>query len=180
MKTFLDCIPCLTRQALAAVRLATPDERIHEQVLREALQAVSRMDMSRPPAAMAQVVHRRIRERCKNGDPYRASKARFNQLALRLLPAFRHRLNATSDPWNAAVRLAIAGNVIDLGVKSGLSDDLTEASIVQSLEEPFESSTTAFAAAVAEADRILYLTDNAGEIVFDRLLLERMPLDEQP
>jgi len=80
MKTFFDCIPCLIRQALASVRLVTPDERVHEQVLREVLQAASRMDLNQPPAAMSQAVHRRIRELCRNGDPYRVSKVRFNRL----------------------------------------------------------------------------------------------------
>lgn len=66
MKTFFDCIPCLIRQSLAAVRLVMPDERIQEQILREVLQAISGMDLSRPPAAMSQIVHRRIRELCHN------------------------------------------------------------------------------------------------------------------
>ncbi len=68
MNTFFDCIPCLIRQSLASVRLATPDERVHEQVLRKVLQGTSRMDLRQPPAAMSQVVHRRIREshkRCR-------------------------------------------------------------------------------------------------------------------
>jgi len=178
MKTFLDCIPCLIRQSLASVRLVTPDERVHEQVLREVLQAASRMDLCQPPAAMSQVVHRRIRELCQNGDPYRLSKVRFNRLALDLLPAFRHRLEEAPDPWDAAVRLAIAGNVMDLAVKGGLSESQIQDSIDQSLNESLEGNTAEFAASVREARRILYLTDNAGEIVFDRLLIEQMPREK--
>lgn len=49
MKAFLDCIPCVVRQSLEAARLATADERIHEQVLREVLQATSQFDFSQPP-----------------------------------------------------------------------------------------------------------------------------------
>ncbi len=175
MKTFLDCIPCLVRQALASVRQVTDDEQLHEQILREVLQAAGRMDFDRPPAAMAQTVHRRIRELCHNGDPYRASKERFNQLALDLLPAFEGRLADAADPWEAAVRLAIAGNVMDLGVKSGLSESEIQVSIAQCLYEPLDGDAAAFAAEVEAAENILYLTDNAGEIVFDRLLIERLP-----
>jgi len=178
MKTFFDCIPCLIRQALASVRLVTPDERIHEQVRREVLQATSGMKMNQPPAAMSQLVHRRIRELCQNGDPYRLGKARFNRLALGLLPAFRHRLEKTPDPWNAAVRLAIAGNVMDLAVKGGLSEAQIRDCLDQSLNECLDGNTAGFAASVREARRILYLTDNAGEIVFDRLLIERMPREK--
>ena len=178
MNTFLDCIPCLIRQSLAAVRLVTPDERIHERMLREVLQAASRMDLCQPPAAMSQVVHRRIRELCQNGDPYRLSKARFNRLALELLPTFRRRVEEAADPWNAAVRLAIAGNVMDLAVKGGLTEAQIRDSIDQSLHESLDGNTAEFAASVREAQRILYLADNAGEIVFDRLLIERMPREK--
>jgi len=178
MKTFLDCIPCLIRQSLDSVRLVTPDEAVHRQVVREVLQATSRMDLDQPPAAMAQIVHRRIRELCRNGDPYRSSKDRFNRLALDLLPAYRDLVEEAPDPWNAAVRLAIAGNVMDLGVKSGLSETQVRNSIDQCLEEPLDGGTADLAAAIAEARDILYLTDNAGEIVFDRLLLERMPREK--
>lgn len=175
MKTFFDCIPCLIRQSLASVRLVTPDEGIHEQVLREVLQATSGMDLEQPPAALAQTVHRRIRELSGNGDPYRASKDRFNRLALDLLPAFQRRIQAAVDPWETAVRLAIAGNMMDLGVKSGLSESEIQVSIAQSLYESLAGSPADLAAAVSAAGRILYLTDNAGEIVFDRLLIEMLP-----
>jgi hypothetical protein len=168
----------LIRQTLGAVRLVTPDERVHEQVIREILRAASRMDLEQPPAAMSQAVHRRIREFCGNEDPYRESKARFNRLALDLLPIFRGRLDEVSDPWDAAVRLAIAGNVMDLAVKGAMSETQIRESIDQSLDEPLYGNTAEFAAAVREARNILYLTDNAGEIVFDRLLIERMPREK--
>ncbi len=178
MKTFFDCIPCLIRHSLASVRLVTDDERIHEQILREVLHTTSRMDLNKPPPAMAQIVDRRIRELCHNGDPYRASKDRFNQLALDLLPNFQSRLEDASDRWETAVRLAIAGNVMDLAVKSGLSESEVQVSITQSLHEPLVGNIAEFAAAVAEAQSILYLTDNAGEIVFDRLLIEQLPREK--
>ena len=178
MKTFFDCIPCLIRQSLDSARLVTSDETIQEQVLRETLRATSQMDLSQPPAAMAQMVHRRIRELCRNEDPYRTSKDRFNRLALDLLPEFRRQVQKASDPWNVAVRLAIAGNMMDLGVKIGLSEPEIHDSIEQSLHEPLDGNTSAFAEAVQASKKILYLTDNAGEIVFDRLLLEQMPREK--
>ncbi len=178
MKTFFDCIPCLIRQSLASVRLVTDDERIHEQILREVLLETSRMDLEQPPAAMSQIVHRRIRQLCDNGDPYRESKDRFNQLALELLPGFRRRMEEAADPWETAVRLAIAGNIMDLGVKSGLSESDIQISIAQSMYEPLDGSISGFVAAVADAQSILYLTDNAGEIVFDRLLIEQLPCEK--
>jgi uncharacterized protein with ATP-grasp and redox domains len=77
-----------------------------------------------------------------------------------------------------AVRLAIAGNVIDLGVKSHLDEAQIRAAIEDCLTDPLEGDIDRFAQAVAGATRILYLTDNAGEIVLDRLLIERLPRDK--
>ena len=157
------------------MRLVTPDERIHEQVIREVLAAASHLDLSQPPAALAQKVHRRIRQLCGHGDPYRASKDRFNRWALELLPECRQRLAARRDPWEAAVRLAIAGNIMDLGVKSGLDDTQIRDAIDAALNEPLAGDVSALADAIAASRDVLYLTGNAGEIVFDRLLIEQMP-----
>jgi len=178
MNTFYDCIPCLIRQSLDSVRRSTPDERIHERVLREVLKATSEMDLVLPPAAMGQWIHRRIRELCCSDDPYRESKERFNCLALQLYPSLEQRVKHSPDPWAAAVRLAIAGNLMDLSVKSGLREDQVRAAIDECLKERVDGDIPRFGDAVAHARDILYLADNAGEIVFDRLLIEQMPLNK--
>ena len=178
MKTYFDCIPCLIRQSLGAVRLVTDDQRVHEQILREALEATSRMDLQRPPAVLAQGVHRRIRELCGDSDPYLACKDQFNQLALSILPDFREHLKHAEDPWKDAVRLAIAGNIMDLAVNSALGEAEAEASIMQAMSEPLAGNAADFATAIAQAESILYLTDNAGEIVFDRLVIEQLPAEK--
>jgi len=77
-----------------------------------------------------------------------------------------------------AVRLAIAGNVIDLGVKSNLNESQIHEAIETCLTEPLEGDLKQFAAAITGATRILYLTDNAGEIVLDRLLIEQLPREK--
>ncbi|HBO45688.1 MAG TPA: hypothetical protein DD670_17530 [Planctomycetaceae bacterium] len=92
------------------------------------------------------------------------------------LPRFDKYLSEEGS--RTAVRLAIAGNVMDLGVKGGLNESEIRVSIEQSLDEPLDGDTIAFAAAVRESQNILYLTDNLGEIVFDRLLIERMPREK--
>ena len=175
MKTFLDCIPCLIRQSLDSVRLVTADERIHEQILREVLQAAGRMDFEKSPPAIGQEVHRRIRQLCGDEDPYRQGKDRFNRLAMGLRPGLQRSIEQADNPLETAVRLAIAGNVMDLAVKSSLSEAQVQAVIDQCLSDPLDGSIADFAAAVAKARRILYLADNAGEIVLDRLLVEQLP-----
>ncbi len=177
MKTYLDCIPCLVRQSLDAVRFVTDDEPTHETVLREVLAAASGMRFHEPPAAMAQRVHRRIRELTGNADPYLEAKDRLNAIALELLPPLREELSAAADPFDLAVRLAIVGNLMDLGVRSALDEPHFHAAVESCRREPIDGDVGALRSRAAEARRILYLADNAGEIVFDRLLIEQMPPD---
>jgi len=127
---------------------------------------------------MAQKIHRMIRKLTGVQDPYLQTKNRFNQLALKMYPELREQVQASTDPFETAVRLAIAGNIIDLGVKSGLAESQVEETIAQSLTEPLDmDALKEFRNATAQAKDILYLGDNAGEIVFDRLLIEQLPCE---
>jgi damage-control phosphatase, subfamily I len=175
MKTFLDCVPCLVRQALHSVRATTNDGYVQEAIVRTALAAIAGMDFAQPPAAMAQSIHRRIRKATGNADPYAQEKRRLNDMALELYPAFSRRIGQTADPLELAVRLAIAGNIMDLAVKSRLDETEMLASIDDALQSSFDCPVAEFSREVETAQTILYLADNAGEIVFDRLLLERLP-----
>ncbi len=177
MRTFFDCIPCFVRQALDAARFATADQAIHEHVLRQALRAASNMDLTTTPPAMGQRLHRLIRQLTKNDDPYREVKQRFNRAALELYPGMKERVTRSDQPFETAVRLAIAGNIIDFGIHNHLDEGEVEAAIEHALSAPLRADARAVQAAVERADDVLYLADNAGEIVFDRLLIEQMPLE---
>ena len=179
MRTYFDCIPCFLRQALDSVRLITDDEQVHEQVMREVLRLASKMDLRQSPPAMAQKIHRTIKKLTGVQDPYLEVKNRFNKLALEMYPDLRERVINSKEPLETAVRLAIAGNIIDLGVKTGLAESEIEETIVQSLTNPLETEhLEKFKKATNQAKDILYLGDNAGEIVFDRLLIELLPTEK--
>ena len=178
MKTYFDCIPCFVRQTLDSVRLITDDEQIHEQVMREALCLGCKMDLRQSPPAMAQKIHRMIRKLTGVHDPYLQLKDRFNKLALKMYPELKQRIDASADPLETAMRLAIAGNIIDLGVNAVLEESNVEKAIAESLTAPLDTEALKeFRNATARAKDILYIGDNAGEIVFDRLLIEQLPTE---
>ncbi len=175
MKTYTECIPCFLGQALQASRFASDDPSVHERVLREVARAVSTMDMSRTPPEMGQLIHRVIREETGIDDPYAAVKRQFNDLVLELYPDLKERVSSADDPFEVAVRLAIAGNIIDFG--GGRSADAAdvERSIEESLREPLSGGgLELLRSAVDKSSDILYIADNAGEIVFDRILIEEL------
>ncbi len=173
MRTHFDCIPCFFKQALAAARLASGDPVVHERVLRAVSSAVAGMDLRDVPPKMGQLIHREVRAATDGSDPYAAAKHEFNDLALGLLPGLRETIASSPDPFETAVRLAAAGNIIDFGGGRTVTAGDVERSIDYALTCDIDAgSLERLRRAIDGAATILYLADNAGEIVFDRALIE--------
>jgi uncharacterized protein with ATP-grasp and redox domains len=174
MKTALDCIPCILRQTLDAARLVSDDPAIHSNIMRDTLGMLKEIDFNQSPPAIAQIIHRSIRKQSGINDPYSQLKTKQNQLALEMIPILRDKIKASPDPLLLAARLAIAGNIIDLGVNGDLKLIDIQKAVDQALSEPFVGDAEQFRQAVNRARSILYLADNAGEIAFDSLLIEQL------
>lgn len=154
--------------------MVSADPTLQERMVRELLHWTAQMDLMQPPPVLGQRIHRRLREISGVADPYLAEKIRLNRMAMDVVSQLKANAQAAQDPLAAAVQLAIAGNVIDLGA----SADITRADVLRSVDqaqaEPVIGDQEGFREAVRKARRILYLADNAGEIVFDRLLIEAL------
>ncbi|HDQ40065.1 MAG TPA: DUF89 family protein [Desulfonatronum sp.] len=177
METTHDCLPCFIRQALEAVRFATSDQDVHESVLRRVLTAAADMDLKQSPPLMGQVIHRLVRQISGNDDPYKSVKAASNRFALKMYPLLKEKIEKSAAPVETAVRFAIAGNIIDFGVNNEISPEIIEATIERSLTDSLCGSRNVLQQFVFPGKKILYLGDNAGEIVFDRMLIEKLSAD---
>lgn len=174
MKTSLDCMACFVRQSLEAARLASNDPEDHERVMRDVLGWSAEMDLNLPPPVVAQQIHRRLRQLTGIKDLYRRPKDYFNLMALEMLPTLRTQVDTAADPLIMAMRLALAGNIIDMGVNSSINESQVREAITQAASQPIIGNQNDFKHQVKNAGNILYLADNAGEIVFDRLLVEQL------
>ncbi|MBW7997196.1 MAG: DUF89 family protein [Candidatus Glassbacteria bacterium] len=172
MRTYLDCIPCFVRQSLEAARLASDDENLHRKILERALKTAAAWDYSIPPPGLGQGVHRAIRELSGVDDPYGETKTRFTGYLMELVPELEQRVARADDPFLAALKLAVAGNVIDFGINIHLTRSDIDRAVESALAwEPDRESVEAFRNALAASAKILYAGDNAGEIVFDKLFI---------
>ncbi len=174
MKTYYDCIPCFTQQALDAARLAGNDTDTHETIVRAALKAISEMDMKRTPPEMGALIYRLVSRLSGNPDPYQQIKKQFNRIALDLYSEFETIQETSGNPFEKAARLAISGNIIDFGVGARVDSQLLTKTIESTLKTDILGSVQAFEDAVDNATKILYLGDNAGEVVFDRFFIEHL------
>ncbi|MBI5141204.1 MAG: DUF89 family protein [Nitrospirae bacterium] len=171
MNTPIDCLTCFVRQSIIALDLATDDIDLKRQVMRSVMPVIENTDFSMPPAWTTTSIHRVIREGL-GIDPYAGVKRKFNNSALALYPELKARIASAADPLRLASRLAIAGNIIDFGIFTQVDLDGTISRAVN--DDLFVDDLQAFRMAVNQSSRILYLCDNAGEIVFDRLFIEAL------
>ena len=170
MKLNLDCIACFQRQALQAVRFIGDDEELHEKVLREVTKNLLESDWNLTPPELAHKVHRIVRSVTNEKDPYKKVKKESNDLVLKMYPALKTKVEESKDPLRTAVRLAIAGNIIDFGVVQEFN---LEETIKEVLKKKFAiDDYMSLKEKLENAEKLLFFVDNSGEIGLDKLLVE--------
>jgi len=169
VKTELECLPCFFGQVTRTLNYAGVYGDRSRNIVRKAAAIIEQASLEEVPARTTTMIHRMLRKETGT-DPYRSVKDAYNRIALERLAALKTMVSVSDDLLEGAVRIAIAGNVIDFGIYDSIDLD-------RSIEESFrlplsDADYRAFSHEVGIASRILYLCDNAGEIVFDRVLLE--------
>ncbi|MFB3788768.1 MAG: DUF89 domain-containing protein [bacterium] len=178
------CIECAKRQGLRIYRLVMegrggPSPDGNEEALRAELdRRIGQADPVLSPAALSLIAIRTGQKYAGSDDPFQDIKKHNNQLALRLVPELKERIRRAPDPLRPACQLAACGNIIDLGIHKDFD---IHATIEKVLREGFaRDDFGSFAELITQihhekADpRLLYICDNAGEIVFDRIFIEEL------
>jgi uncharacterized protein with ATP-grasp and redox domains len=179
MKTFHDCLPCFVKQALGSLKRTGASEEQIRQAMRAVFRRLATIDFNATPPVTAAAIYRALRTTVAVPDPYARDKERYNELALKMLPGVRATLQSATDPLLCAIKLSIAANIIDFGKNAYLHEKDVLACFESALERTVDLSAVArLRRAIEDARGILYLCDNAGEIVFDRLLIEQLPTEK--
>lgn len=174
MQTGNDCLVCFLRQALATARRSTGDPQEQWRLTAEVGALLGGFDPLVPPPENAVHYYRLIARRTGIADPYLAEKREGNALALGLEARTRDLISQAPDPLLAAIQFAINANVLDHGAQYRLNRDEALTSCRQPLAI---NHYPALQAHVRHKANILYLADNCGEIVFDKLVIERLLLE---
>jgi len=172
MRTYLDCIPCFFAQALKAARIAGADENMQKKILDGVSKLVPEFPLDSTPPEMGRIVYQLVNKLTGNEDPFREIKKSSNQLILNLYPKLEMMVENSKDRVLTAMRLATAGNIIDYGAPTSFEIEEEVTNCLKSNFAVFDYSE--FKQALDNTESILYLGDNAGEIVFDKLLIEEL------
>lgn len=173
MKTSAECFPCFLRQSLQVARICGCSAELQMRTVKKLAAVVAGLDPALSPPANAKQVYRALAEITGCDDPYRQEKQLSNEQALRVLPALRREIAGTAQELAMAIRFAIAGNIIDYGAFQSFDIDRALDNSRQGLPVVDHSrSLIDRLDSLQPGAHILYLADNCGEIVYDRLLIE--------
>jgi len=175
MKTYIDCLPCLMSQALKAARAATDDEEVQRQVVNAVSGLIPELSLGLKPPEIAQRGYRLISQITGNNDPFHQAKVEANRTALALWPRLEQLVEQSTDRLFMACRLAIFANSLDFGpnFEHGGIETIIDEATTYSLPLAVNNYDQ-FWSNLKNCRSLLYLGDNAGEIVFDRLLIEEI------
>ena len=173
MKISYECGPCFLRQAREAMDLSTDDEQLKMEIMEDIFKFLSgnfKLDTNSNGTGSA--MHKMIKEKTGCRDPYRKEKIEGNEIALKYLPDVKRILDDDGSLENH-VKIAIIGNILDFGAFT-LDDDI-ESVIKTALKKDLAVKDIGeFEESLKKHDRVLYLVDNTGEIVFDKLLMAKI------
>jgi len=172
MQLHPECIVCLFQQALRLAKLTTPDPHQQWEILHRLSKEIAQLPITTIQVEVAGKIRQIIAETTGETDPYHEQKKYYNDIALQLYSRLQNLVEQSLDPLLSAIRIAIAGNIVDFGV--GDTFDL-EKTVEESLTQEFAIfDYSQFQQQLKEAKTILYLADNTGEIVFDCLLIDTL------
>lgn len=177
MRSIPDCLSCARKQAdriLTLVYGESPTEpqvrEIWDKTLAEVQAFLATNPLHLSPAELSYEVLKIIMVNTGNPDPFYALKRETNRAALDLLPRLKQKVEQSRDRLHTAALIAVAGNIIDLGIQETIDIEGTLERIL--LDGFARSDFERFRDDLHFAESILYIADNAGEIVFDRVLIE--------
>ena len=172
MKAQIECFRCNVRQAQEAAGVVRSERDFLWQVSQKICSIYAQASPEWTPAYMTSLAHKIAREMTGVDDIYYQHKRHYNRLAMKLYPELKNFVGEGNGALERAVRVAIVGNIIDLGV-------YREIQSFQILDQLYNVrwglyDFSAFEQDVQGARTLIYVGDNAGEIVFDKILLEEL------
>jgi uncharacterized protein with ATP-grasp and redox domains len=169
----LDCFPCFLRQTLEASRISGADEKMQKEVLNSVMAMLTDISEETTPPQIGWLVHETIRKATGNLDPYREIKRNHNEAVLKIETDLTDLINDSSAPLVNALKLAGTGNLIDMGPERSWTD-------VAEIFDGFMTKNSdyfdyqGFESFLRRSKTLLYLGDNAGEIVLDKILIKML------
>jgi hypothetical protein len=177
MKLKPECIPCLLGRVLYEADLVTKDEKLKTKALIESSKTlVENYNPKLSSAEIATMVHKTAYKILNNKDPYKELKEKSNKIALSMIPKVKSLISKSDDPLKTSMLCSIIGNILDFGIKGESIDPNT---LIEKFDKYYAEGlkyddTNKIKKILKKAENIVFVADNCGEIVFDKILCQEI------
>lgn len=175
MKAKPACFVCFISQAIRATEIISKEDEDAIRALKNVAHVLSKLTYDVAPPLISEFVYGSITKTLDYDDPYSQIKKKYNKIATGYIEDLKNYINLDKDKLQAAINISVAGNIIDFGsqiekfsIKETISKAINEGFVLNDIDD--------FKDKIKEAKTLLFLADNAGEIVFDKLLLQTIKL----
>ena len=170
MKIELDCFSCIFRQVLEAGRMSTDDEKLIRDILNHYANMIPEIKENDTAPGVVADIQKIIKEKTNKKDPYKDFKEKHIKWALKLYSDVKEIIESSDETLQAALIMSAMGNSIDAGVSLDVDID---SSIKNAVNRGFSySDFNIFNEQLKKSKSLLIIADNAGEAVFDKLMIE--------
>jgi len=173
MKANLTCINCMLKKAERNYKTYDQSEEGLLAFMKESYGIIAASKETDTAPYIYEQINQILERKFEMGDPYYEGKRHYNQFLLRKEFEIHQRINESQDRLLSALQFAMVGNLIDFGAMDEVDEEKLEDLIQRSHEQKLDEKTVDdFRAELEAGHRLVYLTDNAGEIVFDKVLIQ--------
>ena len=167
-----DCLVCLYNQALKTTKLLELDDEKSAEILFEVAKILPNYSLNFTPPQIAKDTYALIEKLTNNPDPLKVSKENSIKQAKAFKPFLYKKLEQSKDKLLTALKIAVAGNVIDFGAQKQIN-------LEKLLNEIFDTDFKidfykALKTKLNSAKKVVVLGDNCGENIFDVILVDTL------
>ena len=172
MESYKKCIECFFRQARRTASLVTDDPAKFREIEKRIKFYLRNVSLKRAPADLSTCTVKYAYEVTGCADPYLKLKKKYNRIAKNISPRMKNLVKSATDPILMGLKVAVAGNIIDLGILPEFDLDKTIKKAING-KFPLKNYGT-FKKLLDRSRNIFYILDNSGEIFFDKPLIEEL------
>lgn len=167
------CLPCLVNQVIKVADITKAKNR--EQILHEVFAYLSKVDFNKTNPEISGETFRILKKHLKNEDPYLEVRNYYNDLLMKLSKTYEEKIIASEDSFYQAMKYAVIGNIIDFNpIHNSTMEEIMDF-INQADGLGFQiNDMNQLKQEIKNAQSILYLGDNCGEICFDKVFIKEI------
>lgn len=174
MNTNAMCISCMLSKQEKQIRRFEDEERKSEYI-HQVLEILHQYGRSESSPQIAERIDALYKEYWEDDMDYTLQRKKYNQLMLRIENNIEQKIQESDDPLKACIKYVCTGNYIDFSAVECVNETTLKQLLEKAAQETVrEEEYLHFRDDLEKAGRLVYLTDNCGEVVLDKIFIKQI------